>query len=110
MKTEGTVLKNKREKDKKRENESGQDLSKDSSRTYDGAVVLLIKFYRKFISPLKKPCCRFTPSCSQYALDAVREWGVFFGISLAIWRILRCNPFSAGGYDPVPKNPLKKGK
>ncbi len=110
MKTEDTVLKNKRKEDKKRENEGGQELSNDNSRTYDGAVVLLIKFYRKFISPLKKPCCRFTPSCSQYALDAVREWGVFFGISLAIWRILRCNPFSAGGYDPVPKNPLKKRK
>ena len=110
MKTEDTVLKNKRKEDKKRENEGGQELSNDNSRTYDGAVVLLIKFYRKFISPLKKPCCRFTPSCSQYAIDAVREWGVFFGISLAIWRILRCNPFSAGGYDPVPKNPLKKRK
>ena len=110
MKTEDTVLKNKRKEDKKRENEGGQELSNDNSRTYDGAVVLLIKFYRKFISPLKKPCCRFTPSCSQYALDAVREWGVFFGISLAVWRILRCNPFSAGGYDPVPKNPLKKRK
>ena len=103
MKTEDTVLKNKRKEDKKRENEGGQELSNDNSCTYDGAVVLLIKFYRKFISPLKKPCCRFTPSCSQYALDAVREWGVFFGISLAIWRILR-------GYDPVPKNPLKKRK
>ena len=110
MKTEDTVLKNKRKEDKKRENEGGQELSNDNSRTYDGAVVLLIKFYRKFISPLKKPCCRFTPSCSQYAIDAVREWGVFFGISLAIWRILRCNPFSAGGYDPVPKNPFKKRK
>lgn len=110
MKTEDTVLKNKRKEDKKRENEGVQELSNDTSRTYDGAVVFLIKFYRRFISPLKKPCCRFTPSCSQYAIDAVREWGVCFGISLAIWRILRCNPFSAGGYDPVPKNPFKKRK
>ena len=110
MKTEDTVLKNKRKEDKKRENEGGKKLSSDNSRSDDGAVIFLIKFYRKFISPLKKPCCRFTPSCSQYALDAVREWGVCFGISLAIWRILRCNPFSAGGYDPVPKNPFKKGK
>lgn len=110
MKTEETVLKNKRKKDKKREIEGGKNLSSDNSRGYDGAVVFLIKFYRRFISPLKKPSCRFTPSCSQYALDAVREWGVLFGISLAIWRILRCNPFSAGGYDPVPKNPLKKRK
>lgn len=110
MKIEESDLKNKRKEDKKRENEGGQNLSSDTARSYDGAVVFLIKFYRKFISPLKKPCCRFTPSCSQYALDAVREWGVFFGISLAFWRILRCNPFSAGGYDPVPKNPLKKRK
>ena len=110
MKTEETVLKNKRKKDKKREIEGGKNLSSDNSRGYDGAVVFLIKFYRRFISPLKKPSCRFTPSCSQYAIDAVREWGVLFGISLAIWRILRCNPFSAGGYDPVPENPFKKGK
>ena len=108
MKTEDTVLKNKRKEDTKRENEGVQELSNDNPRTYDGAVVFLIKFYRRFISPLKKPCCRFTPSCSQYAIDAVREWGVCFGISLALWRILRCNPFSAGGYDPVPKNPFKK--
>ena len=110
MKTEETVLKNKRKKDKKREIEGEKNLSSDNSRSYDGAVTFLIKFYRKFISPLKKPCCRFTPTCSQYALDAVREWGVLFGISLAIWRVLRCNPFSAGGYDPVPENPFKKGK
>ena len=70
--------------------------------------MLLIKFYRRFISPLKKPCCRFSPSCSKYALDAIYEWGVPFGISLAIWRILRCNPYSKGGYDPVPENPFKR--
>ena len=110
MKIEDTVLKNKRKEDKKRENEVGQTLSSDLPAEYDGAAVLLIKFYRKFISPLKKPCCRFTPSCSQYAINAVREWGVLFGLSLALWRILRCNPYSAGGYDPVPKNPFIKGK
>lgn len=76
----------------------------------DNIVTLLIKLYRRFISPYKKPCCRFKPSCSKYALDAVREWGVIFGLSLSFWRILRCNPFSAGGYDPVPKNPFKKDK
>jgi putative membrane protein insertion efficiency factor len=103
-------LKNKRKEQKKGKNKSGQNLHSESSPHYDGAVTFLIKFYRRFISPLKKPCCRFTPTCSQYALDAVREWGVLFGISLAIWRILRCNPFSAGGYDPVPENPFKKGK
>ena len=66
--------------------------------------VLPVKLYRKFISPLKgTPTCRFTPTCSQYAIDAVREWGIIIGMALAVWRILRCNPFSAGGYDPVPK-------
>ncbi|MCI6094880.1 MAG: membrane protein insertion efficiency factor YidD [Clostridium sp.] len=52
--------------------------------------------------------CRFTPSCSQYALEAVREHGVFMGSLYALWRILRCNPFSKGGYDPVPPKKHKK--
>ena len=63
-----------------------------------------VRLYRKFISPLKPvPCCRFTPTCSQYAVEAVREWGIVLGTILALWRIVRCNPFSDGGYDPVPK-------
>ena len=87
--------------------------NKDKNREKDGfygenIVTLLIKFYRRFISPLKKPCCRFTPTCSRYALDAVREYGIIFGLSLALWRILRCNPYSKGGYDPVPENPFRK--
>ncbi len=61
-----------------------------------------IKAYRKFISPLKKPCCRFYPSCSQYAIEAIDKHGVIKGGGLALYRILRCNPFSAGGVDPVP--------
>ncbi len=64
--------------------------------------ILLIRFYRKFISPLKPPCCRFTPTCSEYALEAYRKHGFFKGTYLTIWRILRCNPFCKGGYDPVP--------
>ena len=63
----------------------------------------LIKLYRKYISPYKKPCCRFTPSCSQYAVEAFSEWGAVCGMGLAVWRVLRCNPFGKGGYDPVPK-------
>ena len=67
-----------------------------------------IKFYQKHLSGLKgTPCCRFTPTCSQYAIEAVMEWGIIIGFALAIWRILRCNPFSKGGYDPVP---LRKRK
>ena len=66
-------------------------------------LIWLVKLYRKFISPLKKPCCRFTPTCSQYAIEAFEEWGAVVGTGLAIWRVLRCNPFGKGGYDPVPK-------
>ena len=69
---------------------------------------LPIHFYRKFISPALPPSCRFTPSCSTYALEAIKEWGIVCGTALAIWRILRCNPFSRGGYDPVPKRKKKE--
>ena len=72
------------------------------------AVLAPVFFYRKFLSPLKgTPSCRFTPTCSRYAIDAVMEWGVLCGMALAVWRVLRCNPFSKGGYDPVPKRPRK---
>jgi len=64
-------------------------------------LVLLISFYQKFISPLKKPCCRFYPTCSQYARDAIEKYGCIKGTGMAIWRVLRCNPFGKGGYDPV---------
>ena len=62
-----------------------------------------VKIYRKVISPLKvTSSCRFTPTCSAYAVDAVRQWGIIIGTVLAVWRVLRCNPFGRGGYDPVP--------
>ncbi|MBN1069398.1 membrane protein insertion efficiency factor YidD [Clostridium botulinum] len=64
-------------------------------------VLSLIKFYRKSISPGRNPCCRFTPTCSQYALDAVNKYGVIKGGFITLYRILRCNPFCKGGYDPV---------
>lgn len=64
--------------------------------------ILLIKFYRKFISPLKRGCCIYTPTCSQYAIEAIEKYGALKGGFLACWRILRCNPFAKGGYDPVP--------
>jgi putative membrane protein insertion efficiency factor len=73
-------------------------------------LALPIKFYRRCISPYKPPCCRFYPTCSQYALDALEEWGAFRGFFLAVWRVLRCNPFCKGGFDPVPVNPKKKRK
>ena len=65
-------------------------------------ILSLIRFYRKRISPLLPPMCRYYPTCSAYALQAVEIHGAFKGSLLAAWRILRCNPFSAGGYDPVP--------
>lgn len=64
---------------------------------------LPVRIYRKFLSPLKgHGTCRFTPTCSRYFLDAVAEWGILIGTALALWRLIRCNPFSEGGYDPVP--------
>lgn len=65
-------------------------------------LILLIKTYRKYISPLKPPCCRFYPTCSEYAIEAIEKYGAMKGSFLAIRRILRCHPFNPGGYDPVP--------
>ena len=70
-------------------------------------MIWLIGLYRKYISPLKPPCCRFTPTCSAYAIEAFQKRGFFVGLILTVWRILRCNPFSKGGYDPVPEKGLK---
>ncbi|HOQ75247.1 MAG TPA: membrane protein insertion efficiency factor YidD [Thermoclostridium sp.] len=65
-------------------------------------LIILIKAYRKYISPLKgKPSCRFYPTCSQYALDAVTRYGAIKGSFLSIKRLLKCHPFHPGGYDPV---------
>ena len=70
-------------------------------------MIWLIGLYRKFISPLKPPCCRFTPTCSAYAIEAFQKRGFFAGLILTVWRILRCNPFGRGGYDPVPEKGFK---
>jgi putative membrane protein insertion efficiency factor len=64
--------------------------------------LLLIKFYQVCLSPLHPRCCRFTPTCSQYAVEAIKKYGPFKGGALALWRILRCNPWGGSGYDPVP--------
>ena len=61
-----------------------------------------IRFYRAQISPGRPPCCRYIPTCSQYALEAIEKYGALKGGWLAFKRILRCNPFHKGGYDPVP--------
>ncbi|MFR0026737.1 MULTISPECIES: membrane protein insertion efficiency factor YidD [unclassified Eisenbergiella] len=65
-------------------------------------VIALIKGYRKYISPMKSTKCPYFPTCSEYGLQAVEKYGVIKGGLLAFWRIVRCNPFSKGGYDPVP--------
>ena len=63
----------------------------------------LIKFYRKYVSGLKAaPTCKYIPTCSEYGIQAIEKYGAFKGGLLTLWRILRCNPFSKGGYDPVP--------
>ena len=64
--------------------------------------IALIRGYQKFISPIKPSCCRFTPTCSAYAIEAFEKRGFFVGLFLSVWRILRCNPFCRAGYDPVP--------
>ena len=62
-----------------------------------------IRFYKRYLSPMKKiPVCKYYPTCSQYAVEAIEKYGAIKGGFLAIKRILRCNPFSKGGYDPVP--------
>ncbi|MBQ3173237.1 MAG: membrane protein insertion efficiency factor YidD [Alistipes sp.] len=65
-------------------------------------LILLVRFYQLGISPLKPPSCRFTPTCSQYALEALRKHGPFKGLYLTIRRLLRCHPWGGSGYDPVP--------
>ena len=70
-------------------------------------LIKLVKFYQLSISPLKAPCCKYYPTCSNYAIEAIERFGAFKGFFMAIYRILRCNPFSKGGYDPVPEKKEK---
>ena len=69
-------------------------------------LLAMIRFYRRNISPLKPPCCRFIPTCSEYAMQALAVHGLVKGLILTVWRLLRCQPFAKFGYDPVPE----KGK
>lgn len=64
--------------------------------------LLIIRFYRVWISPLKSPSCRYVPTCSQYAMTAIEKYGALKGGWMAVKRICRCHPFHEGGYDPVP--------
>lgn len=70
--------------------------------------MFFIRLYRRFISPIKPKCCRFTPTCSAYALQAYEKRGFFVGTALTVWRILRCNPFCRPGHDPVPEKGFKR--
>jgi uncharacterized protein len=65
-------------------------------------LALPIRFYKRFISPLLPPACRFHPTCSVYAMEALQKHGALRGVRLILWRLLRCQPFHPGGIDPVP--------
>ncbi|MBR2917031.1 MAG: membrane protein insertion efficiency factor YidD [Clostridia bacterium] len=69
------------------------------SKAIGECLIFPIKFYRKYISPMKKPCCKYYPTCSEYAIRAIRKYGPVKGSVKGAWRILRCNPFSRGGVD-----------
>lgn len=64
-------------------------------------LIFLVKIYRKFISPIKAPTCRFYPTCSEYSLEALEKYGAVKGTYLSVKRILKCHPFHPGGYDPL---------
>ena len=72
------------------------------SKALSWLLLLPIVFYQKFISPYTPPSCRFTPTCSEYAKEAIKKHGPIKGLALAIWRILSGNPWGGSGYDPVP--------
>ncbi len=71
-------------------------------------MVGLIRGYQFVVSPFFPPSCRFEPTCSHYAVDALRRHGAVVGLALALWRILRCNPLFPGGVDPVPEAPFRR--
>ncbi len=73
-------------------------------------LIWLIRFYQRCISPLTPPSCKYDPVCSVYGIRAIERFGAFRGTLLTIWRILRCNPFSSGGYDPVPEKKHRRRK
>lgn len=71
-------------------------------------LIAMIRYYQRTISPHQGAVCRYLPTCSHYAVEAIETHGAFKGTLLSIWRILRCNPFSKGGYDPVPLHHRKE--
>ena len=67
-------------------------------------LIKFIRFYQRYISVNRPPTCKYYPTCSAYSIEAIETHGSFKGLIISIWRILRCNPFSKGGYDPVPNH------
>jgi len=75
-------------------------------------LIFLIRVYQVLLSPLKvRPCCIFYPTCSNYAIEAIKKRGVIVGVALTVWRLLRCNPFNNhGGFDPVPEPKVRRSR
>ena len=71
-------------------------------KTMKKAIIYVLRLYKKFVSPLLPNACRFTPTCSEYAMEALEVHGLLRGLYLSVWRVLRCNPFGKAGFDPVP--------
>ncbi len=72
------------------------------NRALGGLAIAIVRAYQRLLSPIMPPVCRFRPTCSQYMVQAIRKKGFIKGFALGFWRLLRCNPFGRGGYDPVP--------
>jgi putative membrane protein insertion efficiency factor len=66
-------------------------------------LIAVLRGYKRFVSPVLPPACRFSPTCSEYAVEAIEKHGPFDGVRLAVWRIVRCAPWHPGGFDPVPE-------
>ena len=81
-----------------------------SSSPVRALVVAVLRTYQRWISPMFGPRCRYYPSCSEYAVQAVQRFGILRGLVLAAWRLLRCNPLSRGGFDPVDEQRLFRPK
>ncbi|MGA1206561.1 MAG: membrane protein insertion efficiency factor YidD [Gammaproteobacteria bacterium] len=78
-------------------------------RIFSAPIIAIIRLYRYFVSPLLPPSCRFTPTCSEYAIEALQQYGVIKGCWLSARRLLRCHPGCSGGYDPVPEKGKQTG-
>ena len=71
-------------------------------------LIGLVRLYQRSVPKQHRGACRFSPTCSAYAIEAIQKHGALFGTALAVWRVLRCNPFCRGGYDPVPEKLFRK--